>query len=120
MASLVTVAVYHDLAEAMVARSCLEAYGMIAVLPEWNHATVAWYSVFALHGLRLWTIDSRAADAHELLGCVAAPEQATVMTKNPSSWLFADITIVDLAVAATAFVIAGMPMPFWKTRGPRL
>ena len=116
MASLVTVAVYHDLADAVVARSCLEAYGLVAVLPEWNHATAAWHFVFALHGIRLWTIDSSSADAQEILGCVATPDKAAVMTNNRSSWLFSDITIVDLIFAATALVMAGMPAPFWKRR----
>jgi hypothetical protein len=116
MATMVTVAIYHDLADAMVARSCLEAYGLVAVLPEWNHATIAWHFVFALHGLRLWTIDSSAEVAQQLLGYVADPEHATVTMKQTSSWLFADIAIVDLATAAAAFVLAGLPMPVWKRR----
>lgn len=100
----------------MVARSCLEAYGLVAVLPEWSHATVAWQFVFALHGLRLWTIDSSAEDARELLGCAADSEHAKVTTKKTSTWLAADISIADLAIAATAFVLAGTPMPVWKRR----
>jgi len=116
MASMVTVTVCHDLSDAMVARSCLEAYGLVAVLPEWNHATIAWHFAFALHGLRLWTIDSSAGDARQLLGCVDDPEHAAVTMKQTSRWLFADITTVDLATAVAAFVITGLPMPVWKRR----
>jgi hypothetical protein len=106
MASMVTVAVHHDLSDAMVARSCLEAYGLVAVLPEWNHATIAWHFVYALDGLRLW----------QLLGNVTDLERATATPKQTSNWLSSDITIVGLATAAAAFVMAGLPMPIWKRR----
>lgn len=116
MASMVTVAVHHDLSDAMVARSCLEAYGLVAVLPEWNHATIAWHFVYALDGLRLWTIDTNAADVRQLLGNVTDLERATATPKQTSNWLSSDITIVGLATAAAAFAMAGLPMPIWKRR----
>lgn len=72
MASLVAVAIYHEPSEAAVARSCLDAHGLIAVLPEWHHGSVAWHHAYALHGLRLLTLDAMAAEARELLGAAAA------------------------------------------------
>ncbi len=115
MALLVTVAVYHDLPGAMVARSCLEAYGLVAVLPEWYHSAVAWQLIFALHGLRLWTVDSTAEIAEELLHG-AAPEHVAVIEEKQSGWLNADITIVDIVIAAVVVVMISLPLPLWKRR----
>ena len=63
----------------------------------------------------MWTVDSTAEIAEELLHGVA-PEHVAVIEEKQSGWLNADITIVDIVIAAVVVVMISLPLPLWKRR----
>ena len=107
MASLVTIAAYHGLPEALVAKGLLEAHGFVVGLAEWNHSSTAWHHLYALGGVRLWTIDTMENDARTLLSAASDAETASRGGR---------IAIVDLFAATVALGVAGLPLPLWKRR----
>lgn len=115
MATLVTVAIYDEPSQAAVARSYLDAHGMVAILPEWHQGWLLWHQIYPLHGLRLWTLDTMAEDARELLA-TATLGRDTPSTKAGMGWVRPDINPVDLTIAAAAFWLSGLPFPIWKRR----
>lgn len=50
---LVTVEVFYDLSEAVVARSMLQGYGVTAFLFDYHLVSVSWIRLHAVQGLRL-------------------------------------------------------------------
>ena len=115
MASLVTISVYSEPSEAAVAQSCLRAHRLVAILPEWHHASVAWHHVNALQGLRLLTVAPMAAEARALLGLSEPPERPPADT--PQGLLRPDVKAAEWTLAVAAFLVAGLPLPLWKRRG---
>lgn len=88
MAELVEIARFHSLTEAAVARSCLEAHGHVVVAMEYNHASVAWYHLFAIGGVGLAAPGPEADQARGLLATltrdgIAPTEQAEAMRDPP-------------------------------------
>jgi hypothetical protein len=88
MAELVDIARFQCLTEAPVARSCLEAHGHVVVAMEYNHASVAWYHLFAIGGVGLAAPGPEADQARTLLATLArhgiAPtEQPEAMRDSP-------------------------------------
>jgi hypothetical protein len=65
--TLVTVARYRDLSEAIVARSVLESAGLFCFLQDENTIRMDWGWSNALGGLRLQVAEHDAARAYELL-----------------------------------------------------
>jgi hypothetical protein len=105
MASLVTVHVFFDQSEALVAKSLLESQDLYAVLPDWHHVTNAWHLTVALQGIRLCTLDIHAEEARALLGNISEPK-----VDNESR------RIGDMLLAAVAMLIAGIPHPIRRRR----
>lgn len=100
MASLVTVSVFFDASEALVARSMLEARGLVAVLPDYHYTATAWHHRFALQGVRLCTLDTMAGDVRALLPAPAAQREVK-----------GQLRYRDVAFALLALMIAGIPHP---------
>jgi len=100
VASLVIVSVFFDASEALVARSMLEARGLVAVLPDYHYTAIAWHHRFAVQGARLCTLDSMAEEARALLPAPAAQREVK-----------GQLRYLDLAFALVALVIAGIPHP---------
>lgn len=115
MASLVTVSVYSEPSEAAVAQSCLLAHGLVAILPEWHHASVAWHHVNALQGLRLVTVAPMAAEARELLGLSEVSDRRPPDAPRPLSR--PHVKAAEWTLAVAAFLVTGLPLPLWKRRG---
>ena len=109
LAKLITISVYSEPSEAVVAQSCLRAHGLVAILPEWHHASVAWHHVHALQGLRLLTLSSMAAEARLLLGLPEAPGRPPD-TPRP------DVKAAEWTLGSRPFLVAGLPLPLWKRR----
>ena len=61
------------------------------------------------------TVDSTAEIAEDLLHG-AAPEHVAVIKEKESGWLNADITIVEIVIAAVVVVMISLPLPLWKRR----
>jgi hypothetical protein len=112
LAKLVTISVYSEPSEAAVAQSCLRAHGLVAILPEWHHASVAWHHVNALQGLRLVTVAPMAAEARALLGLPEAPDRPPPDT--PQGLLRPDVKAAEWMLAVAAFLLTGLPLPLWK------
>lgn len=53
MTRLVPIETGLTVPEALVLKSLLESRGIFANIDEFHHATVAWYQLFALQGVRL-------------------------------------------------------------------
>jgi hypothetical protein len=115
LAKLVTISVYSEPSEAAVAQSCLRAHGLVAILPEWHHASVAWHHVNALQGLRLVTVAPMAAEARALLGLPEAPDWPPPDT--PQGLLRPDVKAAEWMLAVAVFLLVGLPLPIWKRRG---
>lgn len=109
LATLVTVATYYEPAEALVAQSCLRAYGIIAILPECHHASIAWHHVLALGGLRLCTLDATAEEAKGILAATGGDAAAAHGGRH-------ELRKTDMLVAAAAWGVTGLPLPLWKRR----
>lgn len=120
MASMICVARYYEPAEAVVAASYLRAHGLHVLLPEYHHATQAWSHVFAIQGLRVWTLDPMAQDALLLLKEVEAADASDTkqVTKIGAFGLHA--TVMELVIAALAFAVSGLPLPLWMRRSARI
>jgi len=116
LASLVNIAVFSEPSEAVVARSCLDAHGFVAILPEWHHASVAWHHVNALQGLRLWTVAPMAAEARELLRSSSPALPLPLPPEAAPGWFRPDIASTELLAATAAFLFTGLPFPYWKRR----
>ena len=114
MTSLVTVLVCHEFSEASVARSLLEAHGVVTCCPEWHHASVAWHNMYALGGIRLMTLNTMAGEALDLLGTGASPDRTPPATRQ--AWVRPEVTVTDLAVALAVLIYAGLPFPLWRRR----
>ncbi len=71
MTKLVEIACYHSLPEAVVAQSCLEAYGHAVVAMEYHHASVAWHHLVAIGGVRLAAPEAEVQQARTLLAAFA-------------------------------------------------
>jgi len=105
VASLVTVSVFFDASEALVARSMLEARGLVAVLPDYHYTAVAWHHRFALQGVRLCTLDIMAEEVRALLPAPGIERRAAGHLRNR-----------DLAFALFALLTAGIPHPVRRRR----
>lgn len=64
---LVTVEIYYDLSEAVVARSMLEGCGVTAFLFDYHLVSVIWIRLHAIGGLRLCVPDQEFEAAQALL-----------------------------------------------------
>lgn len=95
-----TIGVFHDQAQAVVAKSLLDAHGMFALLPDWYHAANAWHMTFALQGIRLCVMDSDAEAAMELLRL--SKGQDAIATR---------LTVQGGLIALLCFLVAGIPYP---------
>jgi len=115
MAKLVQVGVYHDLCDAVVAQSVLDSHGIVAILPEWHHCTIAWHHLHAIGGYRLLTVDEAEADALDLLK-TPQPELVSEKPASQEKLMFPCITFADLAIAAGALLLTGLAFPVWKRR----
>jgi hypothetical protein len=100
MASLVTIHVFFDQSEALLAKSLLESQDLYAVLPDWHHVTNAWHLSVALQGIRLCTLDIHAEEASALLGKFSEPTIDRESRRNG-----------DMLLAFLAMLIAGIPHP---------
>lgn len=116
MASIVTIARYYEPAEALAAAAFLRAHGFVAILPEYHHATLAWHHVFAMQGVRLWTLDSMANDALDLLQTANAPRQEAMEDAAQRHPRFRNMTPAEFLLATAAFLLSGLPLPLWKRR----
>lgn len=67
MASLVTVASYYNLSEALVAKSILEQHGFTVFVQDSFYGGLDWGRNIALGGLRLTVPEPEAKDAAHLL-----------------------------------------------------
>ncbi|TDI61581.1 MAG: hypothetical protein E2O92_02915 [Alphaproteobacteria bacterium] len=84
MASLVTVAIFMDQTEAMVARSLLEHEGIGCVLMGEHQVMAQPYLLVGMQGLRLQVLTPDIVQARLLLK-IAAPAPGTVICPNCSS-----------------------------------
>ena len=100
LARLVVVRTYFDPSDAVVAKSVLDAHGLVAVLFDWHVTSVAWHYMHAVNGIRLCTLDESLADAVRLLDDVPAAE-------DPD--LIVTVTAIDVFVAFFAYFYAGLP-----------
>ena len=107
MARLVVAKTYFDLSEALVAKSVLEAYGFVAVLFDWQFASVCWPYTFALKGMRLCTLDVTLPDALRLLDERLEAEDPNIVTT---------VRVIDIIIALVAFFYAGLPYPVRQKR----
>lgn len=100
MTSIVTIRTYSTYAEAMVAKSYLDAHGVCVFLPDWYHATNAWHLITALQGVRLCTVASEAADVRELLSAVKNEETSQHR-----------LLISEVVLAVAVYLFCGIPHP---------
>ena len=114
MASLVPVKACLSLPEALVVSSYLRDHGLITALNGYHHASVAWFVLFALDGVRISVLDRDVGRARELLADVAleAPSQEEPEGERRHS----APTLSQIAVAAAAFILTGLPLPLWIRR----
>ena len=108
MATLVPVKSCLSLPEALVVSSYLRDHGLITALNGYHHASVAWFVLFALDGVRISVLDKDVARARELLGHVESKppsQQESDAGRRP--------TLSEVAIAAAAFVLTGLPLPLW-------
>ncbi len=116
MAKLVCIETFFEPTDALAAALCLRARGFIAILPEYQHASIAWHHVFALQGIRLWTLDSMADDARALLR-LANPQEVPVVASSPRRRTkYWNATVFEFFLALAAYLLAGLPLPIWKRR----
>jgi len=113
---LVTVNTYYELSEASVARSFLDAHGVIAWFPEGHHASVAWHNIHALSGIRLVTLGEMAEEARALLEAHSEPEPQPPPMEPRSTWRRPEITVADLIIAVFFLAHSGLPFPLWRRR----
>jgi hypothetical protein len=115
MASLVPVRTCLSLPEALVVSSYLRDHGLITALNGYHHASVAWFALFAPGGVRISVLDKDVARARELLADVASKppsQEEPEAGRRP--------TLSEVAIAAAAFVLTGLPLPLWiRRRYPR-
>ena len=100
MTSIVTVRTYSTYAEAMVAKSYLDAHGVCVFLPDWHLATNAWHLTTALQGVRLCAVASEAAAVCELLSAVRNEEASQ-----------GQLPISEVVLAAAVYLFCGIPHP---------
>ncbi len=100
MAPLQTIGVYYDLPGVLVARSLLEAHGILTFVPKYWHNANAWHFTIALGGMRLCVLDCDAVKATQLLKLPAD----TQPLKMKFSFLNAIIALLFL-------IYIGMPFP---------
>ena len=105
MASLVTVRHFHSLQEALVAKSCLEAYGILGTVPDRHVGANAWHLTQAIGLIRLCTLDCDAKDAAGLL------DESSATPGNDGR-----LPLIEIALAAVAFLVAGIPHPVRRLR----
>ncbi|MEQ8824850.1 MAG: hypothetical protein RIC14_10795 [Filomicrobium sp.] len=106
MAKLVTVWVFYDRSEALVAKSMLEAHGIYADVPDWFLTTNAWHFTVALQGIRLNVFDRDAPVALELL------KRQLPGYEEPE----AEASIFSGVFAFFSFFFAGLPYPVRKRK----
>lgn len=99
-AAMITVGVFYDRSQALVAKSLLEAHGIFVVLPDWYHMTNAWHLTFALQGIRLCVMDCDEQAAIELL---RLPKGHHVGETRSS--------LAGGLIAVLCFFAAGVPYP---------
>lgn len=107
MTSLVTIGLYDNRSEALVAKSFLEAYGIYAILPDLLTASNAWHYTTALQGIRLCILDADAERANALLSDV----KETPITQGK-------LRKSDLVIAGLAYLVAGIPHPVRRHESP--
>lgn len=95
-----TVRTFATPAEAVIAKSFLEAHGLFVLIPDFYHAANAWHLVTALQGVRLCTFEDAAHDARRLL---STGDQAAAPKGR--------IAIRDIVLAAVIYFFAGIPHP---------
>lgn len=118
MSGAVTIRRFPSLPEAMACASYLEANGIEAFMDEYHHATVQWFLIPALGGLRV-SVPVRQKDAAEAL--LQRVDQGETLTNEDeydpphsyarlSAWLFllvpAGLITIPLTLAAIPFVMA--------------
>lgn len=103
--------------EALVLRSLLEARGIFASLDEFHHATVAWYHLFALQGVRLSVPNADVELARTLIDeARATTGQEKTGRRTDVSARRTSVRPSDIIVAIATLLIAGLPFPFWERR----
>jgi hypothetical protein len=107
VARLVVARTYFDISDALVAKSVLEAHGFVAVLFDWQVASVNWSYMFALNGIRLCTLDVSLPDALPLLDERYEEEDPNFSTTA---------RVIDILIALFAFFYAGLPYPVRRKR----
>ena len=114
MASLVPIKACLSLPEALVVSSYLRDHGLITALNGYHHASVAWFVLFALDGVRISVLDRDVGRARELLADAAS--QAPGREEPEGERHHNPPTLSEIAVAAAAFVLTGLPLPLWVRR----
>lgn len=103
--------------EALVLKSLLEARGIFANLDEYHHATVAWYHLFALQGIRLSVPEADIELARALIDDARATTgQRKTGERRKVSGQRTSVRPGDIIVAIATLWIAGLPFPFWERR----
>ncbi len=105
MHGLAVVAVFHDLSEAQVACSFLEARGFHPLLRDRNTVAMNWGYLFALGGLRLSVPAAEAGSALETLdpvrkaasndGSTACPACGSVGIFQKRSWFWSVLGLLN-------------------------
>lgn len=105
LARLVTIRSVRSLPEALVARSYLEANGIVVAFNGYHHAAMNWALLFALQGVRIGVIDTQREQAVELLKVTEHIPDEDPPLPLP--------TCSQMVVAVIAFVLTTVPFPFW-------
>ncbi|MCH9807811.1 MAG: hypothetical protein K0U74_08775 [Alphaproteobacteria bacterium] len=100
MGRLVIIRHFYTLPDALVARSVLDAYGIVATLPDFNLVSNAWLWTQAVQGIRLGVVDLDEPVAMGLLEPVERVRSGHI-----------PIGLDNLIWAAFALFFAGVPHP---------
>jgi hypothetical protein len=113
MARMVPVKTCLSLPEALVASSYLRDHGVMTALNGYHHASAAWHVLLALGGIQISILDSDFDRARELLvdGSPPAPDYEQLQSGAAGR-----ATLCELAIAAAAFLLTGLPLPLWIRR----
>jgi hypothetical protein len=114
MASLVPVKTCLSLPEALVVSSYLSGHGLITALNGYHHASAAWFVLFALDGVRISVLDRDVGRARELLADVASKDPS--QEEPEAGRRHSAPTVFEVAVAAAALILSGLPLPLWIRR----
>jgi hypothetical protein len=113
MARMLPIKAYLSLPEALVVASYLDDHGVLTALNGFHHGSMAWHCLYALNGIQVCVLDIDFDRARELVD--HAPSLSDPEAKRDGHDRGRP-TLSDIALAAAAFLLIGLPMPVWLRR----